>query len=95
MGSLDVTTKEVIEAVHRLKNRPQKCLGYNKATGIHMRAVFEIALATWIQAILKMILGEYCNYHDLPGSLSAIARSFLVLAPIMGESLQFRLWCEK
>jgi len=53
MGLLDVTTKEVVEAVHRLNDRPRKCLGYKTpyevfeaATGIHMRAVFEIALAT-------------------------------------------------
>jgi transposase, IS30 family len=28
MGLLDVTTRQVLEAVHKLNNRPRKCLGF-------------------------------------------------------------------
>jgi IS30 family transposase len=28
MGLLDVTTRQVVEAVHKLNNRPRKCLGF-------------------------------------------------------------------
>jgi len=28
MGLLDVTTQQVLEAVHKLNNRPRKCLGF-------------------------------------------------------------------
>jgi IS30 family transposase len=28
MGLLDVTTQKVLEAVHKLNNRPRKCLGF-------------------------------------------------------------------
>ncbi|MDQ6992620.1 MAG: IS30 family transposase, partial [Mariprofundus sp.] len=53
MSLLDVTEKEVLEAVHKLNSRPRKCLGFKtpygvfeRNTGINMRAVFEIALMT-------------------------------------------------
>jgi IS30 family transposase len=28
MGLLDVTTQQVLDAVHKLNNRPRKCLGF-------------------------------------------------------------------
>jgi IS30 family transposase len=28
MGLLDVTTRQVVEVVHKLNNRPRKCLGF-------------------------------------------------------------------
>jgi IS30 family transposase len=28
MGLLDVTTQQVLESVHKLNNRPRKCLGF-------------------------------------------------------------------
>jgi len=28
MGLLDVTTQQVLEAVHKLNSRPRKCLGF-------------------------------------------------------------------
>ena len=52
MGLLDVTTQEVVKAVHKLNDRPRKCLGspsyevFEENTGISMKSVFEIALMT-------------------------------------------------
>jgi IS30 family transposase len=53
MGLLDVTLKEVIQAVHQLDERPRKCLGFKVPCEVfeekmeaHMRSVFEIALIT-------------------------------------------------
>jgi len=53
MGLLDVTTQEVVKAVHKLNDRPRKCLGFKtpyevfkENTGISMKSVFEIALMT-------------------------------------------------
>jgi len=53
MGLLDVTTQEVVKAVHKLNDRPRKGLGFKtpyevfeENTGIHMKSVFEIALMT-------------------------------------------------
>jgi len=53
MELLEVTTKEVVEAVHKLNDRPRKCLGFKTPyevfevnTGIHMKSIFEIALMT-------------------------------------------------
>lgn len=50
---LEVTTKEVLEAVHKLNDRPKKCLGFKtpyevfeENTGVQMKSVFEIALMT-------------------------------------------------
>jgi len=53
MQLLEVTTKEVLEAVHRLNNRPKKCLGFKtpyevfqENTGVQIKSVVEIALMT-------------------------------------------------
>jgi len=53
MQLLEVTTKEVLEAVHRLNNRPKKCLGFKtpyevfqENTGVKIKSVVEIALMT-------------------------------------------------
>ncbi|MDX8382907.1 MAG: IS30 family transposase, partial [Ghiorsea sp.] len=53
MSLLDVTVKEVLEAVHRLNDRPKKCLDFKtpyevfeENTGIRMKSIFEIALMT-------------------------------------------------
>jgi len=53
MSLLEVTTKEVLEAIHKLNNRPKKCLGFKtpyevfeENTGVQMKSVFEIALVT-------------------------------------------------
>jgi len=50
---LEVTTKEVLTAVHRLNNRPKKCLGFKTSyevfeenTGVHIKSIVEIALIT-------------------------------------------------
>ncbi len=53
MSLLEITTKDVLEAVHKLNDRPKKCLGFKtpyeafeENTGIQMKSVFEIALMT-------------------------------------------------
>jgi len=53
MELLDVSKKEVVEAVHKLNDRPRKCLGFKTPyevfeanTGIKMKSIFEIALMT-------------------------------------------------
>jgi len=53
MGLLDVTTQEVVKAVHKLNDRPRKSLGFKtpyevfeENTGIRMKSIFEIALMT-------------------------------------------------
>ncbi|MDQ7004862.1 MAG: IS30 family transposase [Ghiorsea sp.] len=53
MSLLEVTTKEVLKAVHRLNNRPKKCLGFKtpyevfeENTGVHIKSIVEIALIT-------------------------------------------------
>jgi len=53
MNLLEVTTKEVLDAVHKLNCRPKKCLGFKtpyevfeENTGVQMKSVFEIALMT-------------------------------------------------
>jgi len=46
-------TKEVVEAVHKLNDRPRKCLGFKtpyevfeENTEVKMKYIFEIALIT-------------------------------------------------
>ncbi|MDQ7005503.1 MAG: IS30 family transposase [Ghiorsea sp.] len=53
MSLLEVTTKEVLKAVHRLNNRPKKCLAFKtpyevfeENTGVHIKSIVEIALIT-------------------------------------------------
>jgi len=56
--SLDFTTKQVVEAVDGLNNRPRKCLKYKtpyevfeKLTGVNVRKLMGYALITGIQVI--------------------------------------------
>ena len=51
MSLLGVTVREVVDAVHKLNNRPRKCLGFKtpyevfeELTGIKMQPLYEIAL---------------------------------------------------
>jgi len=53
MQLLEVSTKEILEAVHRLNNQPKKRLGFKtpyevfqENTGIQIKSVIEIALMT-------------------------------------------------
>ncbi len=53
MELLDVTTKQVLEAVHKLNSRPRKCLGFKtpyemfkELTGIDMKNLMGYALIT-------------------------------------------------
>ena len=53
MSLLGVTVREVVDAVHKLNNRPRKCLGFKtpyevfeELTGIKMQPLYEIALMT-------------------------------------------------
>ncbi len=53
MELIDVTTKEVVNAVHKLNNRPRKCLGFKtpyeafeKATGVNVKDLMGYALIT-------------------------------------------------
>jgi len=53
MGLLDVTTREVLEAVHKLNNRPKKCLGFKtpyevflELSGIDAEKLVGVALMT-------------------------------------------------
>jgi len=53
MGLLDVTTRQVMEAVHKLNNRPRKCLGFKtpyevfrELSGINAEKLLGYALIT-------------------------------------------------
>ena len=53
MGLLDVTTKQVLDAVHKLNNRPRKCLGFKtpyevfyELSGIEAKHLMGYALIT-------------------------------------------------
>ncbi len=53
MELIDVTTREVLDAVHKLNSRPKKCLGYKtpyevfeELTGINEKTLTGYALMT-------------------------------------------------
>ena len=59
MELVDVTKKQVFDAVHKLNSRPRKCLGYKtpyevfeELTAINQKTLLGYALMTWIQLML-------------------------------------------
>ena len=56
MGLLDVTTRQILDAVHKLNNRPRKCLGFRthyevfrELSGTDVEKLVGYVLITYIQ----------------------------------------------